>query len=168
VVRIITDNRAQFTLEAILVSFLAIFIILSFFNLNWERFYLAREVGEAGEIKMAGELLAMSINNAYANGEGFSIYISAEVLNYTKLRDTSAITGLGLSAITVDPSSGKIVLSKDVAKTGGGVWNTSMPIIPRNIIRQDPTTQYPETTILNTGSSVVIYANAGNIDVTGG
>ncbi len=164
-VRIVIDNRAQFTLEAILVSFLAIFIVMSFFNLNWERFYLAREVGEAGEIKMAGELLASSINNAYANGEGFSIYIGADVLNYTELRATSTMTGLGLSAITVDPSTGKIVLSKDAAKTGGGIWNTSVPIIPRNIIRKDPTSQYPETTILNNGSAVIIYANSGNIDV---
>jgi hypothetical protein len=165
VVRIITDNRAQFTLEAILVSFLAIFIILSFFNLNWERFYLAREVGEAGEIKMVGELLASNINNAYANGEGFSIYISPEVLNYTELRDASAMTGLGLSAITVDPSAGRIVLSKDIAKTGGGIWNASVPIIPRNITRKDPTSQYPETTILSNGTAIIIYASSGNIDV---
>lgn len=166
-VRFLIEKRAQFTLEAILVSFLAIFIVLSFFNLNWERFYLAREVGEAGEIKMAGELLASGINNAYANGEGFSVYIGAEVLNYTQLRNTSAITGVGLSAVTIEQANGRIILSKDVAKTGGGTWNTSVPIIPRNITRRDPTSQYPETTILNNGSAVIIYAGPGNINVVG-
>lgn len=159
------DNRAQVTIEGILVSFLAIFIVLSFFNLNWERFYLARETGEAGEIKMVGELLAQGINNVYANGEGFSLYLPPEVLNYSKLRSTSPMTGLGLSLITIDTSSKEIILSKNLAKTGGGTWNTSVTIIPSSIARLDPTAQFKETTIYNNGSGIIIYANSENIMV---
>jgi hypothetical protein len=162
---LVKHKKAQVTIEGILVSFLAILIALSFFNLNWERFYLAREVGEAGEIKMVGELLAQGINNVYANGEGFSLYLPPEVLNYSRLRAPEAMTGLGLSSITIDTSSRKIILSKSMAKTGGNEWNTSVAIIPVNITRLDPTPRFKETTIYNNGSWVVVYAYSENIRV---
>lgn len=158
--------RGQISLEAILAVGFSIVILLSLFNLTWERFYLARDVGEAGEAKMVGELLAGAINNVYANGEGFSIYLGAEVLNYTRLGDASRITGVGISLpIVIDKISRTVNISKSMQKTGGGSWTTAIPIIPTNITRASPTAQYAETTIRNSGGGIIIYAAQGNINV---
>ncbi len=158
-------NEAQVTLEGILVSFIALFLILSLVNLQWERFYLAREAGEGGEIKMAGELLAQGINTVYANGEGFSMYIPPDVLNYSRMQASGSITGLGMSVITINTSSRRIILSKGPSRTGGATWNISISIIPESIARLNPTSEYRETTIYNNGTSIIIYASSGNIKV---
>ncbi len=160
------NMKGQISLEAILAVGFSIVILLSLFNLTWERFYLARDVGEAGEAKMVGELLAGAINNAYADGDGFSIYLGAEILNYTRLSDTSRITGVGISLpIVIDKTGRTINISKSMQKTGGGNWETTIPIIPANISRADPTAQYTETTIRNSGGGIIIYAAQGNINV---
>ncbi len=52
-----------------------------------------------------------------------------------------------------------------MSKTGGGTWNTSISIVPSNIGMKLPTAQYPETTILNNGSFIIIYATIPNIKV---
>ena len=159
------DNKAQVTLEGVLVSFIALFLMLSLVNLQWERFYLARDVGEAGEIEMVGELLAQGINTAYANGEGFILYIPPEILNYSRLQESGAITGLGMGTITINRSSRSIILSKESSRTSGGVWNVSVPIIPEDIVRFNPTQEFGETTIRNNGSTIIIYASSWNIRV---
>lgn len=158
--------RGQISLEAILAVGFSIVILLSLFNLTWERFYLARDVGEAGEAKMVGESLAVVINNVYANGEGFSVYLGPDTLNYTRLGDSSRITGLGISLpIVIDKTSRTINISKSMQKTGGGSWNTTVPVIPTNITRANPTMQYAETTIRNSGGGIIIYAAQENINV---
>lgn len=158
--------RGQISLEAILAVGFSIVILLSLFNLTWERFYLARDVGEAGEAKMVGELLAGAINNVYANGDNFSIYLGADVLNYTRLSDASRITGVGISLpILIDKTNRTIIISKSMQKTGGRSWNTTVPIIPANISRAAPTAQYAETTIRNSGGGIIIYAVQENINV---
>lgn len=159
------NNEAQVTMEGILVSFIALFLILSLVNLQWERFYLAREAGEGGEVDLAGELLAQGINTAYANGEGFSLYIPPEVLNYSRMQGSGGISGLAMGLITINTSSREIVLSKGPSRTGGLTWNVSVAIIPESIARLDPTTEFRETTIYNNGTSIIIYASSGNIRV---
>jgi hypothetical protein len=162
---VIGSKKSQITLEGILVSFIAMFLIVSLVNLQWDRFYLARETGEAGEIRMVGELLAQGINTAYANGKGFSLYIPPELLNYSRMQALEPITGLGLGVITVNTSSRSIILSKGPSRTGGTTWNISMEIIPQSIARLDPTPEYKETTIYNNGTAIIIYASSGNIRV---
>ncbi|MFQ6137300.1 MAG: hypothetical protein ACE5PM_09000, partial [Candidatus Hydrothermarchaeales archaeon] len=77
--------RGQVTLEALLVAGMAIVVVLSLVNVVSERIDFARDVGEGGEIRLVGELLATAINNVYANSEGFRIYLGAGDLNYTYL-----------------------------------------------------------------------------------
>jgi hypothetical protein len=114
---------------------------------------------------MVGELLAQGINTAYANGEGFSLFIPPEVLNYSRLQASGAITGLGMGVITINRSSRSIILGKDSSRTGGSVWNVSVPIIPEDIVRFNPTQEFRETTIRNNGSAIIIYASPWNIRV---
>jgi hypothetical protein len=160
------DNKGQVSLEAVLVMGVAILVIISVFNIWWARMSLAREVGEAGEAKMAGMLLAEGINNVYANGANFSITLTEDEINYTRLGDVQSIEGGGMVLpIIIDRTGGRINISKDMSKTGGGTWNTSVSIVPSDIDRQDPTSQYPETTIRNNGSSIIIYANSTIISV---
>ncbi|RMF90431.1 MAG: hypothetical protein D6733_03850, partial [Methanobacteriota archaeon] len=59
------DDRAQVSLEAVLIVGVAMLVVVSIFNIWWARMSFARDVGEAGEAKMAAELLAEAINNAY-------------------------------------------------------------------------------------------------------
>jgi hypothetical protein len=160
------DNKGQVSLEAVLVMSVAIILIISVFNIWWARMSLAREVGEAGEAKMTGMLLAEGINNVYANGANFSITLTEEEINYTHLGDAQSIEGGGMVLpIIIDKPGRRINISKDMSKTGGDTWNTSVSIVPSDIDRQDPTTQYPETTIRNNGSSIIIYANLESITV---
>lgn len=160
------EDKGQVSLEAVLVMGVAIIVIISVFNIWWARMSLAREVGEAGEAKMTGMLLAEGINNVYANGENFSITLTEAEINYTRLRDVQSIEGGGMVLpITVDRTARRINISKDMSKTGGGTWNTSVSIVPSNIERQDPSTQYPETTIRNNGTFIFVYADSENIKV---
>lgn len=143
----------------------AIIILVSLVNLNWERFYLARDAGEAGEAKMMGELLASAINNVYANGEGFSLLLDSKTLDYEEMKNLS-IPGIGLILpLEIDVDSRTINVSKNMSKTGGGRWTTTISVIPLNITRVDPTSQYPETSIRNNGTHVVIYADRENIAI---
>ncbi|MFQ5816083.1 MAG: hypothetical protein ACE5G7_06250 [Candidatus Hydrothermarchaeaceae archaeon] len=158
-------ERGQITLEAILALGAAIIVLVSLVNLNWGRFYLARDVGEAGEAKMMGELLASSINNVYANGEGFSLHLGRDILDYEEMKNLS-IPGIGLMLpLEIDVDGRTINVSKNMSKTGGGQWTTTISVIPLNITRVDPTSEYPETSIRNNGTRVVIYADRENIAI---
>jgi hypothetical protein len=152
--------RGQISMEAIMVIGMAIIILTSFFNVNWERYYTAKDLGEAGEAKMAGELLATAINAGYSNGEGFSLYVSSDKLNFTKL------DAMGVELpFTVNSTARTINIEKNMTSLGGVLWNVSIPIIPANLLQADPTSQYPELTIFNNGTHVIIYANQSNIVV---
>lgn len=156
--------KGQISLEAIMILGVAIIVLTSLVNINWERYYTAREIGEAGEAKMVGELLATAINTAYANGEGFRIYLGYDKLNYTKMGSTE-MGGMGINLpLIIDTVGRTINISKNMSKIGGGAWNTTVPIIPMNITQDSPT-QYPETTIQNNGTHIIVYANESNIKV---
>ncbi|HDH28315.1 MAG TPA: hypothetical protein ENH13_04205, partial [Euryarchaeota archaeon] len=62
------DNKGQVSIEAALAIGVVILVIIGLFNIWFSRLNLARDVGEAGEAKMTGILLAEGINNVYANG----------------------------------------------------------------------------------------------------
>lgn len=160
------DDKAQVSLEAVLIIGVGILVIISVFNIWWARMSLARDVGEAGEAKMVGILLAEGINNAYANGANFSITLTSEEINFTRLGDSVKMTGGGLALpIVIDKTQRKINITKDMSKTGGGTWNTTVSIVPSNIALQNPTAAYPETTIRNNGTYIIIYANSSRISV---
>ncbi len=157
--------RAQITLEAIMALGAVLIVLVSLVNLNWERLYLARDLGEAGEAKMVGELLARAINNAYANGEGFSLYMDSDAIDYDVMKNLS-IPGIGLVLpLTIDLDTKTINVSKNMSKTGGNAWTTTVPIIPLNVTRLDPTTKYLQTTLRNNGTYIIIYADRENIAI---
>ena len=152
--------RGQISLEAILVIGMAVIVILSFFNINMERYVAARDIGGAGEARMTGELLATAINTGFANGDGFSVYIEPEKLNFTKL------SSLGVTLpLSIDSATRTINIGKTQTSAGGNLWNVSVDIIPTNILQSNSTTQYPEVTIFNNGTHVIIYADEENIIV---
>lgn len=158
--------RGQVSFEAVLVSGMAIIVLLSLASMNFERLYMARDVGEAGEGRMVGEFLAEAINSAYANGDGFSTHLSPSVLNFTRMKSamfggSGALSG----AVVIDTAGRTVNVTKSLAKTGGDNWTAAVPIIPVNITRSDPNAQYPETTIRNVDEEIIIYADAGNIVV---
>jgi len=158
--------RAQISIEVALITGIAILVIVSMVNLHFERFYVARELGEAGEAKMVGTLIASAIDNAYANGAGFQIYLSPERVNFTRLGEVEKMYGLGVDLpIVINTTAREIVISKNTSKTGGDIWIVEVPIVAEEVYRQDPTAQYPELTVLNNGTGVVIYADAAHIRV---
>lgn len=160
------DNKGQVSLEAILVIGVAVLVVISVFNLAFSRLGMARDVGGAGEARMIGELLAEGINNAHANGANFSITLNEEEINYTQLREMQLIEGGGMALpIVIDRARKRINITKDMSKTGGLNWTTSVQIIPYNISRSNPTAQYPETTIRNNGTFIEIYATSNHITV---
>lgn len=145
---------------------IAIIVLISFVNLNYEKYYLASEIGEAGEARMVGELLATAINNVYANGEGFSLEIGSDMIDFTVLRNTTTTSGLSMNLpIIIDKSSSTINISRSMGRIGLGSWNTSIRIFPQNITRLDNTSDFPELTIKNNGTYIIIYASASNVDV---
>jgi hypothetical protein len=152
--------RGQISLEAIMVIGIAVIVLTSFFNINMERYRMAEEIGEAGEAKMAGELLATAINAGYANGEGFNLYLSSAQLNFTRL----GAMGVDLP-IEIDANASTINIKKSTTISGVAEWNLSVGIIPSNLLQEDPTSQYPEVTIFNNGTNVIIYADDDNIEV---
>ena len=161
------DDKAQLSLEAVLMLGVGMLVIMSVFNVWWSRMELARDVGEAGEAKMIGILLAEGVNSVYANGANFSITLTVDEINYTRLGDAAGIKGGGMVLpIVIDTAQRRINITKDMSKTGGQTWNTTVSIIPSNITRLNPTSQYPETTIRNNGSFVIFYANSSNIRVS--
>jgi hypothetical protein len=160
--------RAQISIEVALMTGLAILVIVSLVNIHFERFYLAKQVGEAGEVKMVGTLLASAINNAYANGEGFQIYLSEEKVNFTRLGEAEKMHGLGVKLpIIVNNTARSIIIAKNMSRTGGELWNVSIPIIPNNVVRLNPSTDYPEVTIRNNGTNILIYAEETHITTVG-
>jgi hypothetical protein len=159
------DNKAQVSLEAVLILGVAILIIISVFNLWWARMSYARDVGEAGEAKMAGILLAEGINSVYANGANFSITFTEDEINYTQLGETQKIEGGGMVLpFVVSKSNKTIIISKDMSKTGGAIWNTTVSIVPSDIA-MNTTSEYPETTVRNNGTHIIIYADTSHITV---
>ncbi|MEE9594024.1 MAG: hypothetical protein V3V92_01350 [Candidatus Hydrothermarchaeales archaeon] len=158
--------KGQITIEAILAFGAAILVFVALTNLNFERLNLARDIGEAGEARMVGELLASAINNAYANGEGFSVYLNSDKLDYEKLENQSHITGIGLILpLNINASDGTLNIAKNASKIGGIIGELTISIIPRNITRLDATSQYPQTTIRNNGTYIILYADSSNIAV---
>jgi hypothetical protein len=154
------------SLEAVMVVGIVMIVLISFTSLNWASYYSARDIGESGEAKMLGEVLATAINNVYANGENFSIHLGADKINFTKIGNYTSITGLSVNLpIVVDSDDQTINISRRLRTGSNSNWNTSIRIFPKNISRADPTADYPEVTILNNGTNVVIYANTTNIDV---
>ncbi len=155
--------KGQVSLEAVLVAGFAIVVLLSLTNIAIERKDFARDVGESGEIKMVGELFATTINNVYANSEGFRIYLGPEYLNYTYLgSNTGGDPGLVLP-IQINTTGRTIILRKNMSITSAD-WTTTVPIIPTNIVVNNPTADYPETTIRNDGTNVIIHAAAANME----
>ena len=145
---------------------IAVIVLISFANLNWERYYLAAEIGESGEARMVGELFATTINNVYANGDGFSMELGSDMIDFDVLGNTSSTTGLSMNLpIIINTSSRKIIISRSMARAGMASWNTSIRIFPTNITRLDNTSDYPELTVRNTGTQIIIYANSSNVDV---
>jgi len=141
-------------------------VLVALTNLNYERLNFARDVGEAGEARMIDELLASAINNVYANGEGFSVYLDSGKLDYSTLEDQTLVTGVGLILpINIDTSSGTINISKNFSRIGGITGDLTTSIIPKNITRLNGTSQFPETTIRNNGSYIILYADSSNIAV---
>lgn len=152
--------RGQISLEAIMVIGVAIIIMASFFNVNMARYFTAKDLGEAGEARMAGEVLATAINTGFANGEGFNLYISNDTLNFTKL------AGMGVALpVVVDSNERTINIRKSTTSGGGQEWNVSVGIIPSNLVRADSTPSYPAVTVRNNGTHVIIYGNSSNIIV---
>ncbi len=160
--------RAQISIEVALMTGLAILVIVSLVNVQFERFSLARELGEAGEAKMIGTLIAGAINNAYANGKGFQVYLSEEQVNFTRLGEAEKMYGLGVSLpIIINNTAREIVIAKNMSKTGGSFWNVTVPIIPNNVVRLNPSAEYPELTVRNNGTNILIYADAAHINTVG-
>lgn len=160
------SEKAQLSLEAVLAFSAAVIIIIAMFNLIWARIELAYDIGTAGEAKMAGELLAESINLAYANGENFTIFLNNSEIDFQKLANATSNSGLGVELpIIIKANERKIIISKTASRTFSKTWNTSMRIIPANITRRNPTSQYPEITIRNNGTYIIIYADQSHIRV---
>jgi hypothetical protein len=158
--------RGQISLEAIMVTSIAILVFASLLQVASERTALVRDVGEGGEVKMVGNLLAEAINNVYANGEGFRIYLGPDILNYTYLKGDEG-NGLGITEIKINSTGREIILRKNMSETGMQPWNTTVSIIPNKVVVINTTitpTTYNETTILNNGTNVVIYsAHIGSV-----
>jgi hypothetical protein len=135
---------------------IALVILISLVNINIQRMEMVKEIGGVGEAKMIGEMLATALNGAYSNGEGFSIRLD---INYTSLSDEVALN----LPIEINAAGRTIIVSRN---TSTGKISFSIPIIPRNITREDPTPEFPETTIVNEGTQIVIYANNQNVEIT--
>lgn len=161
------DNKAQVSLEVVLVVGVAVLVFISLFNVWWARMSMARDVGEAGEARMVGEVLAESINSVYTNGVNFSITFSEEEINYSRLGDKGSIGGWMSLPISVNASTKTIKITKNMSKTGGSSanWATEISYFPPNVTRLDATTEFPQTTIRFNGSHVIIYASSSNIEV---
>ncbi len=162
------DNKAQVSLEVVLVIGVAVLVFISLFNVWWGRMSMARDVGEAGEARMVGEVLAESINSVYTNGVNFSITFSEAEINYTRLGDKAAIEGGWVSLpIYVNTSKKTIKITKNMSKTGGASanWATEVSYFSPTVVRLDATAGFPETTIRFNGSHVIIYASSSNIEV---
>lgn len=158
--KVIESEKGQISLEVIMVTGLAIILLVSFVNIGLQKEAMAEDIGEAGEARMIGELLATAINNVYANGEGFSTFIGGEKINFTRLND-SRITGV---VLPINVAPGNIIITKNLSKTGGTTASINISIIPLNVTREDPTAEFPEITIRNNGTYIIIYANTTNIN----
>jgi|Deesub1362A_J573_1020465.scaffolds.fasta_scaffold01283_7 hypothetical protein len=157
--------KGQVSIEVALMAGMAILVIVSLVNINFERLHMARELGEAGEAKMIGTIIAEAINNAYANGEGFQVYLSPEQLNFTRLGEVEKMGGLAIMLpITINNSAREVVIKKNTSKTGGKAWSMAVSFIPNNVIRMDPSNDYPEVTVRNNGTNIIIYADDTHID----
>lgn len=156
--------KGQISFEAVLVAGFAMVVLLSLVNVAFERLDYARDVGESGEIRMVGELLATAINNVYANSEGFRIYLGDEYLNYTYLGSNSGGDPGLMLPILINTTSRELILSKNMSVTAVD-WNTTVSIIPANIVVDNTLTTYDETTIRNNGTYVIIHASAANMGI---
>ncbi len=159
------DSRAQVSIEVALVAGIAILVAVSLVNINFERLNLARELGEGGEAKMVATLIATSINTVHANGAGFELTLSESKLNFTELTDVDQGTGIILPII-IDNTRRKVIVGRNMSRTGHkGQWNVSVSMVPNNVVRQDPTARYPEVTIRNNGTNVIVYADSSKVRV---
>jgi hypothetical protein len=85
----------------------------------------------------------------------FSITLTDEEINYTRMA----------LPIVIDTTERKINITSDMSETGGGNWTTTVSIVPSNIVRENTTASYPETTIRSNGTYVIIHANSSKISV---
>jgi len=153
------------TIELIVVIGIFVLVFVTMTNLAFERLNYAQELGSAGEAKMAGELLATAIHNVYANGEGFSVYLEESKLNFSRL-SSSRVEGSGVVLpFSINTSAKAISINKNTSRAGGGTWSASVALITGKVDRRNPTPSYPEVTLLNNGSHVLIYANESHIEV---
>lgn len=160
-----SNSRGQLSLEVAFLVGIVTILIVGMVNLGLERFSTAQDIGESGEAKMVGNFLAGSINKVYSSGEGFRIYISPEDLNFTRISETERIEGLGVDLpLEIDNQNRTIILAKNLSKTGGSTWSVRVPIVANNVIVENPG-PYPEVTILNNGTNVVIYAQSAHISL---
>ncbi len=150
----IGGERAQFSLEGILVVGMAIIVFLSLAQLAMERKSMAIDVGESGEIRMTGELLASAIDTIYANGNGSRITLTSADIDYAYLENT-----LDLSSIEIKTAQKAILLTKTMSRTGGESWTTNVSIVTGNITTGTPSASFPETTLVNRDNQVVIYTD---------
>lgn len=158
-------KRAQVTIELIVVIGIFLLIFASLVNLSFERLHFAQELGSTGEAKMTGELLATAINSAYSSGKGFVIFLDEDRLNFTRLNSSRIEGSSVILPLRIDTANREIVISKNTSRAGGGAWNATVPILPGNVTRLEPTS-YPELTIRNNGSHVLIYARSAHIEVS--
>lgn len=154
------------SLEAIMVIGMTMIILISFTNLNWASYYTSREIGEAGEARMIGELLATTINSVYANGEGYSVELDDDKINFAEIGNSTTLTGLGINLPIIIDTDGRTVNVTRSLRTGSNSnWTATIRIFSRNITQTDPTAEYPELTVYNNGTYVIIYAYNSSINV---
>jgi len=147
--------KSQVTLELIFAIGLCTIILASLFGISKERYAYVEDVGKSIESRMVGELIATAINNVHSNGQGFSITIPEEKLNYSKLSNKINLP------IIISKGKREIIITRT-----GQLENltTSIPILTPYVARENPTT-FNETTFYNNGTYVVIYAREDHIRV---
>jgi len=156
----ISGERAQFSLEGVLVVGMAIIVFLSLYQLAMERKSTAIDVAESGEIRMTGELLAEAINTVYANGNGSAITLTSDDINYTYLENyLDANDYGGGKLVCIDPPHRSLFIAKSMTRTGGSLYKMNITIIPSNITTIAPDPNCPETTLLNIDNTVVICSS---------
>ena len=152
--------KGQISLEAIMIAGLAVLVVTSLVTLMSERYSSAMVVGESGEAKLCAELIAEAINSVHSNGEGFSIHLPDEKLNF------SYLSSRGIS-FEIDGESCNIVAKKNTSMVGGDIWEARIPIVYANFSLLSPTSEYPELTVRNNGTHILIYAEEEHIKLGG-
>lgn len=156
----IAGERAQFSLEGVLVVGMAIIVFLSLSQLVIERKSMAIDVGESGEVRMIGELVVSAIDNVYANGNGSMITLTSADLDYTYLEDELDVSPYaGGELICIDTLARSLFITKTMTRTGGSDRRMNISFIPSDVATSAPHPNCPETTFVNDGERVVICSS---------